>query len=38
MKKTALTIFTGIAIASAAQAGPSYSPKGKEVIPPPPAP
>ena len=37
MKNTALTLITGLALATATQAGTSYSSKGKEVIPPPPA-
>ncbi|BDS07862.1 hypothetical protein NT6N_29020 [Oceaniferula spumae] len=35
MKNTALTLLTGLALATAAQAGSDYSSKGKEVIPPP---
>jgi len=38
MKNTTLTLITGLALATAVQAGTSYSAKGKEVIPPPPAP
>ena len=38
MKNTVLTLITGLALAATAQAGTSYSAKGKEVIPPPPAP
>jgi len=38
MKNTALILITGLALATAAQAGTSYSSKGKEVISPPPAP
>ncbi|BDS07861.1 hypothetical protein NT6N_29010 [Oceaniferula spumae] len=35
MKNTALTLLTGLGLATAAQAGSDYSSKGKEVIPPP---
>ena len=38
MKNTTLTLLTGLALAATSQAGTSYSPKGKEVIPPPPEP
>ena len=38
MKNTAITLLPGLALATAAQAGSDYSAKGKEVIPPPPAP
>lgn len=39
MKNTALTLLTGLALATAAQAGPDYSAKGKDVVvTPPPAP
>lgn len=38
MKKTVITLLSGLALATAAQAGPSYSAKGKDVVVTPPAP
>ncbi len=38
MKNTAMTLLAGFALVATAQAGEDYSAKGKEVIPPPPAP